>query len=257
MIPYRTTAPAALMPVATLLVIAANVALTLYVETLPERQALAVIYGYGLVPAFLNEPGLAVANGIASAGLATLLTNTFLHGGFVHLIFNMWALWLFGGPIEGRLGAIRFLALYLLCGLAGSAGHLLFNMDSTVPAVGASGAIAGVMGGFMLTYPHSRVALIWPIFIFPLFFQVPALVFTGLWFVIQLTSGWTDLLRGSITGDAGGIAWWAHVAGFVAGALLIKPLDPWLPPPPGGPWTRGPWTRGPWTRGPATRGPWG
>lgn len=241
MIPYRTTAPAALAPVTTLLLIAVNVGLSLYIEALPEEQALLAVYSYGLVPLFLNEPGLAAANGITTLRPLTLITNTFLHGGLLHLVFNMWPLWLFGGPIEGRLGSLRFLAFYLLCGLAGSAGHLLFNMESAVPAVGTSGAIAGVMGGFMVVYPHSRVALIWPIFIFPLFFQLPTVVFTGLWLFIQLTSGWTDLLRGDVAGGAGGIAWWAHVAGFISGVLLVRPFDPWRRPVPVGPWSRGPW----------------
>lgn len=239
MIPYRTTAPAALVPVVTLLLIVVNAGILLLVESMPEEGALRIAYIYGLVPAFLSDPALAVRSGIEPMGVTTLLTNTFMHGGILHLVLNMWTLWLFGAPIEGRLGSIRFFFFYLACGVGGSAGHLLFNLDSTVPAVGASGAVAGILGGFMVLYPSSRVALMLPILFIPFFFQVPAVLFAVIWFVIQLTQGWTDFLRGGLQG--GGIAWWAHIAGFLAGVALIRPFDPW-----GGPRRRAGMPRGPW-----------
>lgn len=243
MIPYRTTAPTALLPIVTVLLIVANAAVMLMIASMTEDQATFFVYTYGLVPAFITDPALAYDNGLHPKGLLTLLSNAFLHGGLLHLVLNMWTLWLFGGPIEGRLGGSRFLFFYLACGIAGSAGHLIFNLGSTVPAVGASGAIAGVLGGFMLLYPRSHVALVLPIVIIPFFFQVPAVVFATVWFFIQLSEGWSDLMRG---GTAGGIAWWAHIFGFITGMVLVRLIDPW----------RGSWQPGS-LRHSRQRGPWG
>ena len=141
----------------------------------------------------------------------------YLHGGFFHFLANMWTMWIFADNIEDVMGPIRFLVFYTFCGLAALGVHMFFNPHSPVPVVGASGAIAGVMGAYFLLYPHSKVLTLIPIFIFPLIVEVPAVVFLGIWFLVQFTSGVS-----SLSAQAGqGIAWWAHAGGFVAGMALL------------------------------------
>jgi len=144
----------------------------------------------------------------------------FLHGGWLHLIMNMWTLWLFGPTIEDRLGRGSYLAFYLACGVAAAVAHVVFNPSSTVPALGASGAIAGVLGCYLRLFPWARVIVLVPVLFLPLFFEVPAFLFIGLWFLIQVLQGTAELLTAS---TGAGVAWWAHVGGFVAG-LALGPL---------------------------------
>jgi rhomboid family protein len=145
----------------------------------------------------------------------------FLHGGWLHLILNMWTLWLFGPKVEDRMGPVRFLVFYLACGLCASVSHAVFNPMSTEPALGASGAIAGVLGASMTLFPFARLIVMIPILFVPFFFEVPAIVFAGLWFLIQVLQGTAELFMPS---GVGGIAWWAHVGGFVAGIALTPVL---------------------------------
>ena len=250
MIPFRTTAPGAQMPVVTMGLIVANIAVFFYQLDLPPQFEMRFLYTYALVPAVYTNPELARHAGLNPFNYWPILTNTFMHGGWLHLIFNMWTLWLFGLAIEGRMSRFRYLAFYLLCGMVGSLGHLMFNLDSTVPALGASGAIAGLLGGYGRLFPGAKVTLIQPIFIFPVVFSVPAIAYTAVWFGLQVWQGTASMDVGSA---AGGIAWWAHIAGFLAGLALIGPLGgrPWRAPPnrPSGLSVK----RGPWSR----RGPWG
>ncbi|MEY2544213.1 MAG: hypothetical protein QOE81_1674, partial [Verrucomicrobiota bacterium] len=146
-----------------------------------------------------------------------LLTHQFLHGGWFHIIANMWTLWIFGDNVEDRMGPGRFAIFYLLCGTIAGTTHLLTNPDSTVPSVGASGAIAGVLGAYLLFFPTARLIVLFPIFFFPLFFEVPAVFYLAIWFFGQLFSG-TAALAGPQ--QVGGIAWWAHIGGFIGGMLL-------------------------------------
>jgi membrane associated rhomboid family serine protease len=155
-----------------------------------------------------------------------------MHGGFLHIILNMWTLWLFGVPLEDRLGPWRFLLFYLACGTLGSITHLVLNLNSVVPALGASGAIAGVLGGFTWLFPRAKVAVVVPVIIIPFVFHWPALWFTGLWFALQLFQGTAALGAGPTTA---GIAWWAHIGGFLAGLAIAA----WLKPKP--PHRRRPW----------------
>jgi hypothetical protein len=143
----------------------------------------------------------------------------FLHGGFMHLIGNMWSLYIFGDNVEDRLGPARYIAFYLLCGLASGMTHLLFNTHSNIPTIGASGAIAGVMGAYFILYPRSRILTLIPIIFIPWFVEIPAFFFLGIWFVLQFLNA-----AGS-SGQAGGIAWWAHIGGFVFGVLFLKLFD--------------------------------
>jgi membrane associated rhomboid family serine protease len=141
----------------------------------------------------------------------------FLHGGWLHIVGNMWTLWIFGDNVEDRMGHGRFAIFYLLCGLAAGIVHCLTNLDSTLPTVGASGAIAGVMGAYFYLFPYARVIVMVPLFIFPFFFELPAATFLAFWALAQVFSGTLSL---GYPGNVGGVAWWAHVGGFMAGMLL-------------------------------------
>src|SRR5207302_5125702 len=142
---------------------------------------------------------------LTPADFTPFITMMFLHGGWLHLIFNMWTLWLFGPTIEDRLGHGRYLAFYLACGLAASVAHVMFNPTSIVPALGASGAIAGILGCYVRLFPLARVVVVVPILFIPLFFEVYAYVFIGLWFLLQLLGSTAELLQPS---SSGGVAWW-------------------------------------------------
>lgn len=149
------------------------------------------------------------------------ITAMFLHGGWVHVLGNMLYLWIFGDNVEDMLGHFRYLLFYLLAGIAGSLAHVAANPTSPVPIIGASGAIAGVLGGYFITFRRSRVLALVPIFFFLTLMEVPAVIFLALWFVIQLFNG-----AASLGGAVNPVAWWAHVGGFIAGMVLIKLLVP-------------------------------
>jgi len=142
----------------------------------------------------------------------------FLHGGWMHFISNMWSLWLFGDNVEDCMGHLRFLIFYLLCGLAAGFIHFMFNPTAQVPTIGASGAIAGVMGAYFVMFPTARVITLVPIFFLPYFIEIPAVFYLGIWFMMQLFSGMFSLV---LPTGAGGIAWWAHVGGFLFGILVL------------------------------------
>ena len=216
MIPIRAESPAINAPPATWFLIGANVAVHAVLLALPEDRAVELVHAFALVPAFLVDFGTSGHSGPAPGHPLSLLSSTFMHAGFLHLAFNMWVLWLFGGPLEDRIGPWRFLVLYLLSGLAGDLLHIASDPHSTVPAVGASGAIAGVLGAYTLAFPFGRVTVVQPIFLWPLVLRLPAIYYTALWFAFQVLEGVLQLTDG----EAGGIAWWAHVGGFVAGLGL-------------------------------------
>ena len=240
MIPFRTTVPAAASPVMTMGLIVANIAVFFIQLGTPAAAIDEFIYTYALVPAVYSHPEAARQAGLNPANLLPFLSNTFMHGGYLHIIFNMWTLWLFGAPLEDRLGRWRFLLLYLVCGTAGSVAHMAFNLDSTVPALGASGAIAGVLGAFTFLFPRDKVLVVQPVFVLPLVFPLPAIVYTVIWFAIQVWQGASEFMIASGPA-AGGIAWWAHIGGFVAGLAAVKflgrpPPRGWIPERRGGPW---------------------
>ena len=221
MFPIRDEIPSRRAPVVTLAILAANVAVFLYQWTLPEDALLSFVYRFGLVPARISDPAWALSVGFPSAGYSSVLTSMFLHGGLLHLASNMWSLWIFGDNIEDRMGRTRFLFFYLACGVAAGWVHWLTNPGSTVPTVGASGAISGVMGAYLVLYPRVRVNML---FIFIIFFRViaiPAWLVLLWWFALQVLTGLPQLMpmRPEISG---GVAVWAHVGGFVAGVVLIK-----------------------------------
>lgn len=213
MIPTNNTIPYTEKPVATGSLIGLCVAAFLYQWSLSGATEQTFIETYALVPAHVNP--------------VSLVTSMFLHGGFMHILSNMWTLWIFGPALEDRLGPRRFLALYFASGLAASLLHIVANWSSPVPALGASGAIAGVIAAYARRFPYAWVNILQPIVIVPVFFMMPALLFAGLWFLSQVTQGVGSLAMGA---GAGGIAWWAHIGGFLAGWFLIKRLAP--PPNP-------------------------
>ncbi len=201
------------MPVVTWTLIAVNLVVFLF-ELGQTPEGLRLLFETrGLVPARLAQVG-------RYGGLSTLLTSTFLHAGFFHLLSNMWVLWIFGDNVEDRLGPARYLGFYLGCGVAAGAIHALFDPASMVPTVGASGAIAGVLGAYFMLYPTARVLTLVPIVIWPVFIEVPAYVFLGIWFLSQLLSGGLAIAGAASTG----IAWWAHIGGFVVGVLAYRLL---------------------------------
>src|SRR5256885_2784605 len=184
---------------------------------LPHQSLEQLTYLFGLVPARFAHPDWAAAVGFPLDTYWPILTHQFLHGGWLHIIANMWTLWIFGDNVEDRMGPLRFVIFYLLCGALAGLVHMLTNPDSTVPSVGASGAIAGVLGAYIILFPTARLVVMIPILFFPFFFEVPAVFYLGIWFFMQLFSG-TMALAGA--GEVGGIAWWAHIGGFLTGLLL-------------------------------------
>ncbi|MBN1932589.1 MAG: rhomboid family intramembrane serine protease [Desulfobacterales bacterium] len=173
------------------------------------------IYTYGLVPARFSIPQLA-AYFSTGQQLFSLISFMFLHGSFWHLLGNMWSLYIFGDNVEDSLGPLRYLLFYLLCGLASGLSYLFLNINSNIPTIGASGAIAGVMGAYFILHPKSKILTLIPIFIIPYFIEIPAFFFLGIWFLLQFINA-----AGS-HGDISGIAWWAHIGGFIFGIIFLK-----------------------------------
>jgi membrane associated rhomboid family serine protease len=173
------------------------------------------IFVYGLVPARYSVPELS-AHFTLGQQVFSLFSFMFVHGGFWHLLGNMWSLYIFGDNVEDRMGPFRYLAFYVLCGWTSGLSHMIVNWQSPVPTVGASGAIAGVMGAYVLLYPRSKILTFIPIFIIPYFFSVPAYVFIGIWFLLQFINAAATSAHGS------GVAWWAHIGGFAFGILFLK-----------------------------------
>ena len=215
MIPYRDDNPSQSLPVVTIALIALN-GWVFALELRAGSMGLArMFYEYGVVPVQVLHPE--TLDGVRAAGIS-LVTSMFLHAGLWHFAGNMWFLWLFGDNVEDRLGSFRFLVFYLLCGVAAAGAHVALNANARVPCVGASGAIAGVLGAYVLMFPRARVRAIIPIFIvLPLFVTMPAVFFIGCWFAIQLLNGMATV---GAQGVATGTAWWAHIGGFVAGMFF-------------------------------------
>jgi membrane associated rhomboid family serine protease len=215
MIPIRDQIQSKSYPVVTQGIIGLNVLVFLF-QMMQGKNIERFIYTYGLVPARYSVPEIAAHFNFGEQALA-LLSFMFLHGGFFHLLGNMWSLFIFGDNVEDRMGSTRFLIFYLLCGWASGFAHLWSNWASTVPTIGASGAIAGVMGAYLILFPKARIITLIPIFFIPYFIEIPAVVFLGIWFLFQF-------FYASLPGPegGGGIAWWAHIGGFVFGMIAVK-----------------------------------
>ncbi len=214
MIPIRDTIRSETYPVINSILIALNI-LAFLVEQSQGRAIDEFIFTYGLVPARYSVPRISVYFTTVQQ-VIPFFTFMFIHGGFFHILGNMWFLYIFGDNVEDRLGHFRYLAFYLLCGLASGISHLVLNWTSQIPTIGASGAIAGVMGAYFILYPRAKVLTLVPIFFFLHFMEIPAFLFLGFWFLFQFLSATTS------SAQAGGIAWWAHIGGFVSGIIFLK-----------------------------------
>jgi len=214
MIPLRDTTPTRNYPVVNTAIIGINVVVYLF-QLMQGPEINRFIYIYGLVPARYSVPRLAEYF-TTGQQVFSLFSFMFLHGSFWHILGNMWSLYIFGDNVEDRLGPIRYAFFYLLCGLASGLSHLILNLHSNLPTIGASGAIAGVMGAYFILHPRSKILTLIPIFFIPYFLNIPAFVFLGLWFLLQFINA-----AGS-QGTAGGIAWWAHIGGFLFGMVFLK-----------------------------------
>ena len=213
MIPLRDVIPSRTTPYITTTIIILNAIAWLFEVSLPQDTLNQFIGTYGVVPAYFSPP--------------TLITSMFLHGSWMHVIGNMWYLWIFGDNVEDRVGHGRFIVFYLLCGTAAAIGQIVMDPTSTLPTIGASGAIAGVMGAYFVLYPQSRVLTLIPLIIFWEVIELPAYILLGFWFVMQLFSAGTIAVTASSHGS-GGVAFAAHVAGFVvgmAGVFVFKKRD--------------------------------
>jgi membrane associated rhomboid family serine protease len=173
------------------------------------------ILTYGLVPIRYSVPEVA-SHFTLGQQVLSCFSFMFLHGGFWHILGNMWSLYIFGDNVEDRVGTVRYLLFYLLCGFASGMSHLFINWHSQVPTIGASGAIAGVMGAYFLLYPRSKILTLIPLFFFPYFVELPAFFFLGIWLILQFISA------AGTTAQGGGIAWWAHIGGFLFGMIFLK-----------------------------------
>jgi membrane associated rhomboid family serine protease len=206
--PLRDSEPSLTRPLVTMALIAINVLAFFYELSLDDFSLHHFIEMHGTVPRNFE--------------VSDLFTSMFLHGGWMHLLGNVWFLWVFGDNIEDTLGPRNYLFFYLLCGVAGGLLHVFFSPTSSVPAIGASGAISGVMGGYLLRFPRSRVHTLVFFVVFVTTIEVPAVLMIGYWFVMQLFSGFGQLAMAEA--GKGGTAWFAHIGGFLAGMALIRLL---------------------------------
>ena len=217
MIPLRQTHPPTRRPIVNRSLVAANV-LVFVAQLLMGRMTERIIQTFGYMPARLLDPA---AFGYAPWEVAiTLVTSLFLHGGFVHLIGNLIYLWVFGGAVEDELGHVRFLFFYIACGAMGSLTHTLLFTNSTIPSIGASGSIAGLLGAFLILRPKARIVTLFPLVVYWAMAEIPALLFLPVGLGMQFVSGFLSLQAARGTQEVAGVAWWAHVGGFVFGALV-------------------------------------
>ncbi len=210
MIPLYDTLRSRRFPIVNWILILLNGMAFYYELKLGEDGLFRFIYTWGLVPYQL-------ASASAAAWL-TVFTGMFLHGGWFHILSNMWVLFIFGDNVENRMGSTRYLIFYLFCGVAAALMQTYLTPASITPMIGASGAIAGVLGAYLILFPRSRIASLVPIFFIFTIVEVPAVLFLGFWFVSQLFSGWQSL-HGA---DMSAVAWWAHIGGFIFGMLVVR-----------------------------------
>lgn len=223
MIPLKDDIPSKTFPIVNITLIVINV-VVFFFELMLGSHLQVFIEQFGVIPIKYFYEGIQLSTGEVIyfsdySRIIPLFSSIFLHGGWFHLFGNMLYLWIFGDNVEDRMGHFRYLIFYILCGLSASITHIIMNSESSVPTIGASGAIAGVLGAYMFLYPNAKVIVLLPIFIFFEVIQLPALFVLGLWFVMQLFQGTLAL---SVESSAtGGVAWWAHIGGFIFGAITV------------------------------------
>jgi len=219
MIPLKSDNPRASYAVVNAILITANILIFIYQFSLGPKAGQRMVNVYGLIPAraeYLVAPTRA-HHAAASQVAETLVTSMFLHGGWLHVLGNMLFLWVFGGSVEDRLGHFVYFLFYMVCGIGSGLVDTVISWGSTIPTIGASGAISGVMGAYIVLFPRSRILTLIPIFIIFFTLRLPAVLLLGYWFLLQFLSGIGSL---GVT-NQGGVAWWAHVGGFLLGALLV------------------------------------
>ncbi len=218
MIPLKDDSPIERFPFITLGIIAINALVYVYQLTLPPLDLEALIFRYGAIPYNLTHP---LAKDLlyvtALPPVFTIFTAMFLHGGFIHLASNMLYLWIFGDNIENALGPLRFILFYLISGFFAALSHILSDPNATIPMIGASGAIAGILGAYLILFPRTNVSTLFIFVIIIRIIKVPAVLVLGFWFLIQLLNAGTE---------GGSVAWYAHIGGFITGIFLIKILKP-------------------------------
>jgi membrane associated rhomboid family serine protease len=217
MIPLKDENPSRTFPFITIAIIAINALVFLYELTLGEGLD-GLVKNFGVIPYNLTHA-------FSTAIFLTLFTSLFLHGGFSHIIGNMLYLWIFGNNIEDRLGHVRFIFFYLLCGIAASFGHVLSALNSKIPTIGASGAISGVLGAYLILYPNAKILTLVPLFYTFRIIRINAKWFLLIWIVMQIFSGTASVTYADSSAGAG-VAWFAHIAGFFAGILFLYLLSP-------------------------------
>lgn len=217
MIPLRHTLPMRDRPIVNRGLVAANVIIFL-IQLLSGARAQALIGIFGFQPARLLDP--AAFHYTWWEAVLTLVTSLFLHGGLLHLFGNMIYLWVFGGAIEDAIGHTRYFFFFIASGVIGSLTHTLFFPTSTIPSIGASGSIAGVLGAFLVLRPRARIVAVFPLVVYWAMAEIPGIVFIPIWFLLQFASGFLSLASARATQEVAGIAWWAHVGGFLFGAAV-------------------------------------
>lgn len=209
MFPISDSIKTGKIPFAALLLIAINLFVFVKEISIPNMDSFLI--QYSLIPKEVNFMSL--------NSLSPFITSIFLHGGFIHILSNMWFLWIFGDSVEANLGKLKFILLFLIAGIAGNAGQFLINPGSSIPMLGASGAVSGIIGAYFVLYPRAKIKTLLLLFFFFTIVEIPALVYIFYWFILQLFSGVASLPS---TFQTGGVAFWAHVMGFTAGILLAK-----------------------------------
>jgi len=215
MIPFKDNVPTRRPAVVTILLIAVNGLVFIYQQTLPHQTQVDLVYHYGTIPARIADLRSWLFPGVQNPAVS-LVSSMFMHGGWLHLGGNMLYLWIFGNNVEDSMGRVRFLVFYLICGLTAAAAQVASAPDSTVPMVGASGAVSGVLGAYLILHPFARVLTLVFIIFFIRVIELPAIFVLGFWFMLQVLS--------SLAAPAGegGVAWFAHMGGFFAGLVLIR-----------------------------------
>lgn len=228
MIPLRDTVRTYSFPIVNIGLIGVNTLVFIIEISISPTGLDDLISNFGLVPArlYLNNPLVLLSS---PAIMVTLVTYLFLHAGWLHFLSNIWTLHIFGDNVEDRMGSGRYLLFFLLCGALSGLLLALIDPNSWTPAIGASGAIAGVLGAFCMLYPRARVLTMILILVFPWFLRIPAIIYLGYWFILQLLSGIASLNLPS-DASAGGVAWWTHIGGFVFGLLFYRLFTPSIHP---------------------------
>ncbi len=204
-------------PIVTRALVIANTVLFIFMLFLGQRTEM-LINTFGYVPARLLNPAAYGYSGFEVA--FTLITSLFLHGGFVHLFGNMIYLWVFGGPVEDALGHARYFLFFIMAGAIGSLAHTVIFPQSTIPSIGASGSIAGILGAFLVLRPRARIVTLFPLVVYWAMAEIPAALFLPVWFAMQFFNGFLSLAAAQRTQEAAGVAWWAHIGGFLFGAAV-------------------------------------